>query len=298
MVLEEVAGKIIPGLLPFFMQSEMFMDRAVAISEGSLSPTIKWKTLAIQEFPLPPIEHQKEILEVLKKLEDVEEKTVSCLNSSLYALQRLADYTCNNDRGKEPLSEFTRYRLKDVCKSNTKSLGTKTDPDYQFSYVDISSCTFPGQLTSLEKLTFKGAPSRAKRVVKNGDTLVSTVRPNHQATCYFENAEDVIGSTGFTVMSPDDKDYSKWIFYCTLTKQFVYNLSNLMVGTSFPAISDDDIMVQHVDFPDKKILPIWEDSLNRIYKSYSTLKLKQERFSTFRSLLVKHLLLPNEGGVQ
>jgi restriction endonuclease S subunit len=63
MVLEEVVGKIIPGLLPFFMQSDMFMDRAVAISEGSLSP----KTLAIQEFPLPPIERQKEILKVLEK---------------------------------------------------------------------------------------------------------------------------------------------------------------------------------------------------------------------------------------
>jgi len=298
MVLEEVVGKIIPGLLPFFMQSDMFMDRAVAISEGSLSPTIKWKTLAIQEFPLPPIERQKEILEVLEKLEDAEEKTVSCLNSSLCALRRLADYACNNDRGKDPLPEFTRYRLKDVCKSNTKSLGTKTDPGYQFSYVDISSCTYPGQLTSLEKLTFKGAPSRAKRVVKDGDTLVSTVRPNHQATCYFENAEDVIGSTGFTVVTPNDKAYSKWVFYCTLTKQFVHNLSNLMVGTSFPAVSDDDIMVQHVDFPEKTILPVWEDAFNRIYKSYNALKLKQERFSTFRSLLMQHLLLPNEGGVQ
>jgi len=67
MVLEEVVGKIIHGLLPFFMQSDMFMDRAVAISEGSLSPTIKWKTLETQEFPLPPIERQKEILEVLEK---------------------------------------------------------------------------------------------------------------------------------------------------------------------------------------------------------------------------------------
>jgi type I restriction enzyme, S subunit len=298
MVLEEVVGKIIPGLLPFFMQSDMFMDRAVAISEGSLSPTIKWKTLETQEFPLPPIERQKEILEVLEKLEDAEEKTVSCLNSSLCALRRLADYACNNDRGKDPLPEFTRYRLKDVCKSNTKSLGTKTDPGYQFSYVDISSCTYPGQLTSLEKLTFKGAPSRAKRVVKDGDTLVSTVRPNHQATCYFENAEDVIGSTGFTVVTPNDKAYSKWVFYCTLTKQFVHNLSNLMVGTSFPAVSDDDIMVQHVDFPEKTILPVWEDAFNRIYKSYNALKLKQERFSTFRSLLMQHLLLPNDGGVQ
>lgn len=65
MVLEAIPGKILSELLPFFMQSDMFMDRAVAISEGSLSPTIKWKTLARQEFPLPPLPRQKEILEVL-----------------------------------------------------------------------------------------------------------------------------------------------------------------------------------------------------------------------------------------
>lgn len=70
MVLEAVPGKIIPELLPFLMQSDMFMDRAVAISEGSLSPTIKWKALAMQEFPLPPIARQKEILEVLEKVEE------------------------------------------------------------------------------------------------------------------------------------------------------------------------------------------------------------------------------------
>ncbi len=81
MVLEEVVGKIIPGLLPFFMQSDMFMDRAVAISEGSLSPTIKWKILAIQEFPLPPIERQKEILEVLEKLEEIDKKTKESIDS-------------------------------------------------------------------------------------------------------------------------------------------------------------------------------------------------------------------------
>ncbi len=79
MVIEEIPGKIIPGLLPFLMQSDMFMDRAVAISEGSLSPTIKWKTLAVQEFPLPPLERQKEILKVLEKIE-------ACLEKAKYVI--------------------------------------------------------------------------------------------------------------------------------------------------------------------------------------------------------------------
>jgi len=43
MVLEAKLDKMVPGFLPFFMQSDAFMSRAVSISEGSLSPTIKWK---------------------------------------------------------------------------------------------------------------------------------------------------------------------------------------------------------------------------------------------------------------
>ena len=62
MVLEAAPEAVVPEYLPFFMQSDMFMERAVAISEGSLSPTIKWKTLANQEFPLPPRPRQEEIL--------------------------------------------------------------------------------------------------------------------------------------------------------------------------------------------------------------------------------------------
>ena len=51
------------------MQSDVFMNRAIQISEGSLSPTIKWKTLATQEFILPKQEKQKELTEVFKQFE-------------------------------------------------------------------------------------------------------------------------------------------------------------------------------------------------------------------------------------
>ena len=63
--------KIIPGLLPFIIQSDAFFDWAEKTSSGSLSPRTKWKSLAEFEFPLPPIERQKEILEVLEKLEEL-----------------------------------------------------------------------------------------------------------------------------------------------------------------------------------------------------------------------------------
>ncbi len=92
MVLEAVPGKIIPELLPFLMQSDMFMDRAVAISEGSLSPTIKWKILAIQKFPLPPLDRQKDILEVLNTIQ----KNIEIKNHMYDSLQILFNTFCFN----------------------------------------------------------------------------------------------------------------------------------------------------------------------------------------------------------
>jgi type I restriction enzyme S subunit len=60
MVLRPRPVAVVPEFLPFFMQSDLFMERALAISVGSLSPTINWKTLAAQEFALPslPAQHR------------------------------------------------------------------------------------------------------------------------------------------------------------------------------------------------------------------------------------------------
>ena len=70
MVLEAISEVVIPEYLPFFMQSNMFMECAVAISEGSLSPTIKWKTLANQEFPLAPRDRQEQIIKLMRQFDE------------------------------------------------------------------------------------------------------------------------------------------------------------------------------------------------------------------------------------
>lgn len=63
MVLEAIPGKILPEFLPFFMQSNQFMERAVEISEGSLSPTIKWKNLEQQSFIIPNLGEQSKVID-------------------------------------------------------------------------------------------------------------------------------------------------------------------------------------------------------------------------------------------
>ncbi|MBK5938392.1 restriction endonuclease subunit S [Halochromatium roseum] len=80
LVLRAKPDVVLPEFLPFFMQSDLFMDRAKQISVGSLSPTINWKTLAKQEFALPPLEEQRRIANLGRQ-------AASASDSSLAAAQ-------------------------------------------------------------------------------------------------------------------------------------------------------------------------------------------------------------------
>ena len=65
MVLRAKPEVALPEFLPYFMQTDLFMKRAVEISVGSLSPTINWKAMAVQAFARPPTSEQAAIVEVI-----------------------------------------------------------------------------------------------------------------------------------------------------------------------------------------------------------------------------------------
>jgi len=88
MVLRPRTDVVLEDFLPFFMQSDIFMDRAVKISVGGLSPTINWGDLAKEEFALPPLEEQQRIAQVLRAAEryqnalyDLSERGISSRDS-------------------------------------------------------------------------------------------------------------------------------------------------------------------------------------------------------------------------
>ena len=82
---------VVPEFLPFFMQTDIFMDRAKSISVGSLSPTINWTTLAEQEFALSPLGEQSRIVDVLSA---VTEASQMCTHLE-HALIRLNSVQCS-----------------------------------------------------------------------------------------------------------------------------------------------------------------------------------------------------------
>lgn len=73
MVVRAKPEMVLPEFLPILMMSDRFMNRAVEISVGSLSPTINWKTLKNEEFDLPPLDQQRRIAEILWAVDETKD---------------------------------------------------------------------------------------------------------------------------------------------------------------------------------------------------------------------------------
>ncbi|NEX11205.1 MAG: hypothetical protein C1942_00650 [Prosthecochloris sp.] len=77
---------LLPELLPFICQSDAFFDHALGTSAGSLSPRTSWTALKDFEFPLPPLDEQKRIAEILLAADEAVEKWTEAYRKAESAL--------------------------------------------------------------------------------------------------------------------------------------------------------------------------------------------------------------------
>ncbi len=133
-------------------------------------------------------------------------------------------------------------KLKYVANINSIALSETTEDDYEFNYIDIGNVDLEEGLNIGEKISFINAPSRARRIVKKGDTIVSTVRTYLKAISYLgDDIHDIIVSTGFAVVSPHENFITKFFYYVLRSEKFIDRVCALSVGVSYPAINSFDL---------------------------------------------------------
>jgi type I restriction enzyme S subunit len=135
--------------------------------------------------------------------------------------------------------------LSRYCDANVQSLGRETPSDFRFRYVDLSSVN-QGKVDwqKTRVLTYANSPSRARRVVKPGDVLFSTVRPGLMGHGMVREASDppVIGSTGFAVLSPKGGADGRFLFHALFLDDFKRQVARFEVGSNYPAINESDLL--------------------------------------------------------
>lgn len=295
MVLEAIPGKIIPELLPFLMQSEMFMDRAVAISEGSLSPTIKWKTLAIQQFPLPPLDRQKAILEVLEKVEEVEiinEQVIYKANTLFKAVLRKFISEKNDSRFEKLLS------IKEIATTISSSVDKKSKK----GEVSVKLCNYIDVYSNREITTnidFMIATASDKEIGKfsitKGDVIITkdSETPDDIAipTYVAEKIENLVCGYHLTILKPSKHINGKYLSYALSSQKARHAFKPYAQGITRFGLSNDAYKNVKLYCPELKEQVKTVDILDSIQTQIELLKKQLDKYLRIKLLILSDFIL-------
>lgn len=267
MVLEANPENVIPDFLPFFMQSDVFMNRAISISEGSLSPTIKWKVLAEQEFFIPCLEKQIELTRLFKAAAKVDlissdllasaELLYSKLRDTLFSELNIANLEKDN-----ALKAHKKGLIQQLFSSFSSEVEWKTlgeigyYSDTRINASELDCTTFVGVDNLLKNTKGKIDSSYVPTVnkltsYKIGDILLSKIRP------YFKKiwlANNNGGCSGAVLAIRIKNQFrheivSKFLYYCLASDiYFTYNMRYVQ-GSIMPLSNKKDILKFSIPIP-------------------------------------------------
>ena len=126
-------------------------------------------------------------------------------------------------------------------------------PDKTFSYIDVGSIDNKNLKLNQEEniLTKNKAPSRARKIVKKGCIIYSTVRPYLLNMCIIDKkfSHEPIASTAFAILNPFKGMTNKYLFYYLQSPMFINYVSKVMSGVAYPAINDKKLYNSLITFP-------------------------------------------------
>lgn len=169
-------------------------------------------------------------------------------------LEGLGPYASYRPSGVTWLGDVPKHweirRLKNWVAMNREVLPESTDPNQALTYLDIGSVGTGVLLHAPERIRFGTAPSRARRVVRKDDTILSTVRTYLKAIYHVPRLLDgLVCSTGFAVLSPKAGQVSRYVSYVVQSSTFTDQVSADSVGIAYPAIAESKLGTFKVPVP-------------------------------------------------
>ncbi len=165
-------------------------------------------------------------------------------------------------------SHWKVERLQSVASCNDECLSESTLHNQEIEYVEIGNVDNVNGIRLTEKMLFADAPSRARRITKIGDIIVSTVRTYLKAIAVIER-DDLIVSTGFAVIRPNHIN-NKFIQIAMLSDYFINSIVTNSYGVNYPAITANKLIKLYIPIP-----PHSEQQAIVDYLKDKTLKIEQ-----------------------
>lgn len=148
------------------------------------------------------------------------------------------------------ISDYNWAPIGIACSINDDVLPETTPADTQLEYADVSTVSY-GSIGEVEEVTFRSAPSRARRLAQSGDVVVSTVRTYLRAIAAVgEKESNYVFSTGFAVLRPRKHlTNSRYLSYAMGSTPVIDSIINNSNGVGYPAINPTDLLRVRIPLP-------------------------------------------------
>lgn len=256
-------GEFSKGFMEVYLKSPYFKDQIDLLITGGAQPNFGPAHLNLIKIPAPKF--TKEQTAIANALSDVDalntelEKLIAkkqaiktaTMQQLLTGRTRLPQFALREDGSNkgtkqselgEIPEDWEIINIEELGHVDPENLSSTTSSDYEFNYISLEQIE-KGVLLGTIKTIFKNAPSRARRVIKKGDILVSTVRPNLMSHYFIQHdANDLICSTGFSVIRFYKEKLCPGYLYQHLFSSVInYQIEMLISGSNYPAINSGDV---------------------------------------------------------
>ena len=254
----------------YLFKSRMFIQELNVYKKGIRDgQSISFSEFANIYLPVPLKPEQDAIVQYIKAQEEkinrfIEKKQrfVELLKEQRLSIVNIAVTTEGEN--------WIWLRLKDIVIVNDEALTEKTDDDFLIKYIDIGNVNSYGDIAEIQEYTFKDAPSRARRIVKKGDVIISTVRTYLKAITIIECEDDnLIASTGFAVLRPKENVIPVFLNYALRAEYFIASVIKNSYGVSYPAINSSTLSALKIVIP--KSIDEQQEIINKIKTETATI---------------------------
>ena len=156
-------------------------------------------------------------------------------------------------------------KLKQLVSCNDETLTIRETDDFFINYIEIGDVNLEKGVDNYSNVHIQEAPSRARRIVRANDIIISTVRTYLKAIAKVpEEYNGFIASTGFAVLRAKAIDYN-YLNFVVQNEDFINEVISLSVGASYPAISSNNLVNIKAPFP-----PLQEQTAIAKYLDHQT----------------------------
>lgn len=291
MVLRANEQEVDKNYLLTFIHSDLFMNRAIEISEGSLSPTIKWKTLANQSFHLPSLQEQKQIAALFESIENAIEQLEKQEKSLKSLWKNLIDELANERPTFGNFLEDKELRTVNYCDVTEKLMRKIAPLTYGIERIvageNLESEDF--KIRTWQKIG-EGYLGPAFHVLfKPGDILYGS-RRTYLKKVALADFEGVCANTTYVIRAKEDILLQNFLKHIMLSKRFTQYSVGVSKGSTNPYINWKDLDNFSFQIPDISSQHGIVDVLDGILAIVEQLKQQRDTLKNLKQKLSSEIL--------